>query len=122
MTLSVLRMPDRRYHSSSSNPDIKKCHLCASEPCTAYSRPSSWPNDTLQWVEKVCLQSIPSEALVCRACEIFIKRNTGKTNIIPRWILKDARLLAHSYCIVEGCSETLHTTTFIVSYEVAKST
>ena len=51
----------------------------------------SLAKETLQWVEKVCAQSIPSEALVCRACEKFIKRNTGKTNIITRWILKDSR-------------------------------
>ena len=43
-----------------------------------------------------------------------------QTSFLAGYPTKDARLLARSYCIVEGCSETSHRTTSIVSYEVAK--
>ena len=88
--------------------------MCASEPLHVFSKPSSWPSDTLQWVEKLCSQRIPPDAVVCRACEKYIKCHTGKCDIIPRWLPTKSK--AHRYCMVEGCGEVSHATTSIVSY------
>lgn len=114
-------MTERRQEStikpSEATSAVKKCHLCASQPLHVFSKTSSWPDDTRQWVEKQCSQNIPPEAVVCRACEKYIKRHTGKTNVTPRWLPKTK---VHSYCMVEGCGELSHTTTSIVSVEVAR--
>ena len=114
-------MTERRQHSTikprEGTSAVKKCHLCASEPLYVCSKPSSWPDDTRQWVEKQCSESIPPEAVVCRACEKYVKRHTGKTNVTPRWL---PRRKVRSYCMVEGCGEESHTTTLIVSFEVAR--
>ena len=106
-------MTERRKHSTikpregTSESAVKKCHLCASEPLYVWSKPLSWPDDTRQWVEKQCSESIPPEAVVCRACEKYVKRHTGKTNVTPRWL---PRRKVRSYCMVEGCGEESHTT------------
>ena len=114
-------MTERRQHSTikprEGTSAVKKCHLCASEPLYVCSKPSSWPDDTRQWVEKQCSESIPPEAVVCRACEKYVKRHTGETNVTPRWL---PRRKVRSYCMVEGCGEESHTTTSIVSFEVAR--
>jgi len=47
----------------------------------------------------------------------FIKRHTGKTDVVPRWLPK---LKHHKYCMVEGCREIAHTTTSISTYDVAQ--
>ena len=59
--------------------------------------------------QQVHTQSIPPDAPVCRACEKFIKRNTGRENVVPRWIPKDMRPKTLRYCMVEGCGEMSHT-------------
>ena len=35
-------------------------------------------------------------------CEKFIKRNTGKKNVVPRWAARAKQL---NYCMVEGCGK-----------------
>ena len=113
---------ERRQHSivksGVATLDTKKCHLCASEALHVYSKPSSWPEETREWVEKLCSQCSPTDAVVCRACEKYIKRHVGKANVTPRWLPKSK---AHNiYCVVEGCGELSHTATSIVTYKVAQ--
>ena len=98
-------MAERRQRSTTkthtSSSVAKRCHLC--EPLHVFSKPSSWPSDTLQWVEKLCSQRIPPDAVVCRACENYIKRHRGKSDMIPRWLPTKSK--AHRYCMVEGCGK-----------------
>ena len=113
---------ERRQHSivksGVATLDTKKCHLCASEALHVYSKPSSWPEETREWVEKLCSQCFPTDAVVCRACEKYIKRHVGKANVTPRWLPKSK---AHNiYCVVEGCGELSHTATSIVTYKVGQ--
>ena len=101
--------------------EATKCHLCAAESLSnAFSKPSSWSKENREWLKKVHTQSIPPDAPVCRACEKFIKRNTGRENVVPRWIPKDMRPKTLRYCMVEGCGEMSHTTTHIVTHEIAQ--
>ena len=95
-----------------------KCYLCAAQS-PSYSKPSSWSEENRRWLSNVHIQSIPPDSLVCRACEKFIKRNTGKENIVPRWIKKN-RPKPLSYCMVEGCGELSRTTTHIVTHDIAQ--
>ena len=101
--------------------EATKCHLCAAESLSnAFSKPSSWSKENREWLKKIHTQSIPPDAPVCRACEKFIKRNTGRENVVPRWIPKDMRPKTLRYCTVEGCGEMSHTTTHIVTHEIAQ--
>ena len=58
-------------------------YFCASESLQFYNKSSSWSTDTLQWAEKIVSRAIPTEAVACRACEKFIKRHVGETNVTP---------------------------------------
>ena len=44
--------------------ESEKCHLCASESLTGYSKPSSWAEETRQWVNDLCSLPIPAKAIV----------------------------------------------------------
>ena len=115
-------MTERRLHcrtrSDGGFPGTSKCYFCASESLQFYCKSSSWSTDTLQWAEKIVSQAIPTEAVACRACEKFIKRHVGETNVTPRWLPKQSKEV--HYCIVEGCSEVVHTTASFVTYKVAQ--
>ena len=112
-------MTEKRHRSSSKAHLGEKCYLCGVEPLTVYSKPSGWPDETQRWIAKLCGKSIPPKSVVCRACEKYIKRNTGKSDVTPRWVSKN-KAPTCSYRIVEGCGDVSHTTTSIVSYEVAQ--
>ena len=95
-----------------------KCHLCSSEsPLNFYSRPSSWTEENRQWVNSFHTKPIPLDVSVCRACERFVKRHTGETGIVPRWVPKERR---QKCCAVEGCGEISHTSTTITTYDIAQ--
>ena len=115
-------MTERRLHcrtrSDGGFPGTSKCYFCASESLQFYCKSSSWSTDTLQWAEKIVSRAIPTEAVACRACEKFIKRHVGETNVTPRLLPKQSKEV--HYCIVEGCSEVVHTTASFVTYKVAQ--
>ena len=95
-----------------------KCHLCSSEsPLNFYSRPSTWTEENRQWVNSFHTKPIPLDVSVCRACERFVKRHTGETGIVPRWVPKERR---QKCCAVEGCGEISHTSTTITTYDIAQ--
>ena len=62
-------------------------------------KPSSWSEENREWLNKVHTQSIPPDAPVCRACE---------------------KVITLRYCMVEGCGEMSHTTTHIVTHDIAQ--
>ena len=68
-----------------------KCYFCTSESLQFYSKSSSWSTDTLQWAEKIVSRAIPTEAVASRACEKFIKRHVGETNVTPQWLPKQSK-------------------------------
>ena len=90
-----------------------KCQLCAAVS-TCISKPSTWSQQNREWLHTVHKHSLSPDAPVCRAC---VKHNVGKENIVPRWVKKNKQL---QYCMVEGCGEISHTTTKIVTYEIAQ--
>ena len=95
-----------------------KCQLCAAVfSSNVYSKPASWSQESREWLSTVHTHPLPSDAPVCRACEIFIKCNTGKENVVPRWVKKARQC---NYCMVEGCGEPSHATTRMVTPEIAR--
>ena len=117
------RMSKRVQHRISSGGKqgeyvTMKCYLCSSKsPTNVYSKPSAWSEQHRQWVNSMCTSPIPLDVTVCRACEKFIKRHTGKMDVVPRWLPK---LKHHKYCMKEGCGEIAHTTTSMSTYDVAQ--
>ena len=83
------RMSETRRRSSVApqpNPTHGiRCHLCDAGPLFHSSKPETWPEETWRWVKDICESPIPPGAVVCRACEKFIKRYTEESGVTPRW-------------------------------------
>ena len=97
-----------------------KCILFGSDsPANVFVKLSSWSDNNRQWLNTVHKQPIPQDALVCRACDKFIKRNAGRENVVPWWLPK-VKCKPPTHCMVVGCEVVAHTSTSIVTYEVAQ--
>ena len=110
-------MSKRIQHRVNATSQIK-CYLCSSDsPLNWYSRPSTWSEENRQWVNSLCTGPIPLDVSVCRACEKFVKRHTGKTDVVPRWV---PQLKHQKCCTVEVCVEMSHTSTTITTFDIAR--
>ena len=108
----------RRKSSITPQSGLRKCHLCGAGPLTHCSRPAAWPEETQQWVNTLCTTPIPPGAVVCRACEKYIKRHTGEKNVNPRWCQTES--VKPKFCMVEGCGEVSHTSTCMVTIDIVQ--
>ena len=117
-TFIMNRMTERhRRRADGKQQDYPmKCQLCEAVS-TRISKPSTWSEQNREWLRRVHKHSVSDDTPVCRACEVFIKRNAGKENIVPRWVKKKKQL---HYCMVQDCGEISHTTTQIITHEIAQ--
>ena len=98
---------DKRTQSSST-----KSHLCSSDsPANVYRKPATWTAESREWVSRY-VQNLPLDAL-CDACTKFVKRNTGKTDIVPRWLPKEKKPTPS--CMVVNCNGNARGTTSITT-------
>ena len=80
---------DKQTQSSST-----KCHLLDSY--TGSQQHGQQKAVTREWVSRY-VQNLPLDALVCDAFAKFVKRNTGKTDILPCWLHKEKNLHSHAW-------------------------
>ena len=63
------------------------------------------------------VSSLPLDALVCDACTKFVKGNTGKADVVPRWLLKQRK--PSQLCMVSNCKQQARGTTTITTHSIA---
>ena len=61
--------------------------MSSDSPSNLYRKPAMWTEENHQWVSRY-VPSLPLDALVCDACTKFVKRKTGKTDVVPHWLPK----------------------------------
>ena len=108
-----------RRKSTSEKPLSRdsKCHLCASDsPSNLYRKPATWTEENRQWVSRY-VSSLPLDALMCDACTKFVKRNTGKADVVPRWLPKQRK--PSQLCMVRNCKQQQRGTTTITTHSIA---
>ena len=80
-------------------------------------KPATWTAESRhEWVSRY-VQNLPLDALVCDACAKFVKRNIGKTDVVPRWLPKGRK--PTQSCVVINCKENARGTTSITTYSIA---